>query len=383
MTKGTTAKLKIGFVLDDGLDKPDGVQQYILTLGEWFKQNGHEIRYLVGESKRKDIPELIELSKNIKVSFNGNKLSIPLLPKLKKIKTTLQEEKFDVIHIQVPFSPVMGGRVLANVPKNTAVIGTFHILPLSDSLPYRLGNKATATSIRSGLSRIDKLFSVSKPAQKFAKKIYKIDSEVLGNPIKIDPVKGSKKNFNDTHNLTVVFLGRLVRRKGCLTLLKAIAALNIELRRKIQVKIGGTGPDRKMLEDYVKSHDLNKNIKFYGFIDEADKHKFLKESDIAIFPSMGGESFGIVLTEAMAASGPVVLAGDNPGYRSVLESDEALFDPNSYTDLSQKITEYIKAPMDLNKVFERQQKLVKKYDIDKIGERLLVNFGSIVQNKNK
>lgn len=383
MTKGTTAKLKIGFVLDDGLDKPDGVQQYILTLGEWFKQNGHEIRYLVGESKRKDMPELIELSKNIKVSFNGNKLSIPLWSRLKKIKTTLQKEKFDVIHIQVPFSPVMGGRVLANVPKNTAIIGTFHILPLSNSFAYRLGNKAMAVSIKSGLGRIDKHFSVSKPAQEFAKKMYKIDSEVSGNPIKLNVTEDNKNDFSNIDNLTIVFLGRLVRRKGCLTLLQAINNLDSELSKKIRVKIGGEGSDRKMLEDYIKSHNLTGVVKFYGFIEEPDKQKFLKESDIAIFPSMAGESFGIVLTEAMASSGPVVIAGDNPGYRSVLESNEALFNPNNYKDLSLKIAEYIKTPRNLNKMFEQQQKLVKRYDVNKIGKSLLVNLQSLVQNKSK
>ncbi|HEX5797882.1 MAG TPA: glycosyltransferase family 4 protein [Candidatus Saccharimonadales bacterium] len=383
MTKDTITKLKIGFLLDDGLDKPDGVQQYILTLGKWFKHNGHEVRYLVGESKRKDIPELIELSKNLKVTFNGNKLSIPLWPKIKKIKSTLKKEKFDVIHVQVPFSPLMGNRVINSLPNETAVVGTFHILPLKNTSFYSLGNKATAASIRSGLRRIDKQFSVSKPAQKFSKEMYKIDSEVLPNPIKLQKTLKKSKDFNKISKFKIAFLGRLVPRKGCLTLLEAINDLDEEHKKKVQVSIGGTGPDRKALESYVRSKNLENTVKFYGFVEEAAKNKFLNESDIAVFPSKGGESFGIVLTEAMASFGPIVLAGDNPGYRSVLENEKLLFDPSDFKKLAEKIIYFMDHPSEMNAAFNFQQKLVKNYDIDKIGERLLVNFRSIVQNKSK
>ncbi|MEX2014543.1 MAG: glycosyltransferase family 4 protein [Candidatus Saccharimonadales bacterium] len=383
MTKDITAKLKIGFLLDDGLDKPDGVQQYILTLGEWFQHNGHEVRYLVGESKRNDIPELIELSKNLKVTFNGNKLSVPFWSKTRKIKETIEEEKFDVIHVQVPFSPLMGNRVINNLPKNTAVIGTFHILPLKDSFFYRLGNKATALSIKSGLRRIDKHFSVSKPAQKFSKEVYKIDSDVLPNPVRLGKILLKSKDFSRISKFKIAFLGRLVSRKGCMTLLEAIDNLDEEHKKKVQVKIGGTGSDRKTLENFVKTRGLGNIVKFYGFIEEDDKHRFLNESDMAVFPSKGGESFGIVLTEAMAAQGPIVLAGDNPGYRSVLENDKLLFNPNSFAELSSKITGFMDNPSSMNTAFTYQQKLVKNYDINKIGERLLVNFRLIVQNKNK
>jgi phosphatidylinositol alpha-mannosyltransferase len=154
-------------------------------------------------------------------------------------------------------------------------------------------------------------------------------------------------------------------------------------KKKVQVRICGIGPDRKALESYVRSRGLMHTVEFYGFIEETGKNKFLNESDIAVFPSKGGESFGIVLTEAMAAGGPIVLAGDNPGYRSVLEDEKFLFEPNDFKELSGKITYFMDNPSDMNTVFSFQQKLVKNYDINKIGERLLVNFRSIVQNKNK
>jgi phosphatidylinositol alpha-mannosyltransferase len=72
------SKLTIGFVFDDSLDKPDGVQQYVLTLGDWMKKQGHSVHYLVGATTRDDIANVHSLSRNMRVAFNGNRMSVPL-----------------------------------------------------------------------------------------------------------------------------------------------------------------------------------------------------------------------------------------------------------------------------------------------------------------
>ena len=66
-------KLKIGLVIDDGLDNPDGVQQYVLSVGSWLESAGHTVYYLAGQTKRLDIAHLYSLSRNIRVDFNGNR----------------------------------------------------------------------------------------------------------------------------------------------------------------------------------------------------------------------------------------------------------------------------------------------------------------------
>src|SRR4051812_47082988 len=96
----TPQTYKIGFVLDDGLDKPDGVQQYILTLGAWLSEQGHEVHYLVGQTNRTDIKNVHSLSKNIRVQFNGNRMSIPLPTSSRKLRSFLRAEHFDILHIQ-------------------------------------------------------------------------------------------------------------------------------------------------------------------------------------------------------------------------------------------------------------------------------------------
>src|SRR3989344_1271873 len=99
--------MKIGFVLDDGFDRLDGVQQYMLTYGQWLTKEGHEVHYLVGETTHSIIPNLHSLSRNLKVRFNKNRSSIPLKIYKNAIKKLLSEEKFDVLHIQMPYSPML------------------------------------------------------------------------------------------------------------------------------------------------------------------------------------------------------------------------------------------------------------------------------------
>src|SRR6188474_3063449 len=119
--------MKIGIVGDDTLDKPDGVEQYIQTIGRWFAQEGHEVHFLVGETTRTDFPNIHSLSRNVKVRFNGNRLSIPLPANRARIRRLLAKEKFDVLYVQMPYSPFLAGRIVKAAGPKTAVVGAFHI----------------------------------------------------------------------------------------------------------------------------------------------------------------------------------------------------------------------------------------------------------------
>src|SRR5665811_763407 len=119
--------LKIGLVLDSGLDKPDGVQQYVLSVGEWLRGQGHDVHYLVGETKRRDIEGLHSLSRNIRVSFNGAAGStVPLWASKRKLLALVAAEQFDVLHVQVPHHPLLAQRIILAAGPDTAIIGTFH-----------------------------------------------------------------------------------------------------------------------------------------------------------------------------------------------------------------------------------------------------------------
>lgn len=376
MQKSTTRKLRIGFVVDDGMDRPDGVQQYILSLGRWLQKQGHSVCYLAGETKRTDIEGIIPMSRNIKVDFNGNRLSSPLPASKSKIKQVLAEQKPDVLHVQMPYSPFMAARVVRTANPATKIVGTFHVLPVGKYQSF--GTKLLGYVLRRNLSKFGHFISVSKPAQAFAEQSFGIDSEVIPNPVDISKFK-SAINTKKSSGLNIVFLGRLVPRKGCMQLLMTMNhLLKLDLLPlDTALHICGSGPQKQRLMNYVKKSGLGELTEFHGFVSEKDKLQYLANADFAIFPSTGGESFGIVLIEAMAAKAGVVLAGNNPGYASVMGSlDYCLFDPADPTALANKMLELMENHAKHKSIHEKQQQLVKRFDINTVGKQLMQIYES-------
>lgn len=362
--------MKIGFVLDDTLDSSDGVQQYILTLGDWLRAQKHEVHYLVGQSARTDVPNVHSLSRNIGVRFNGNRMSIPLPASNKRIKALLQTESFDVLHVQMPYSPAMGAKVIRHAPQKTRLIGTFHILPFG--WLQRWGSKLLFWYQRPSLHKLQQVLSVSLPAQTFAMQLG-VSSDVLPNVVASKHFSAGEKLAAYDKNFTIVFLGRLVERKGCQELLHIINDLaQRSAIPSLKVVICGAGAQLEHLQRWVVEHSLVDIVEFKGFISERQKADYLKTADLAVFPSLGGESFGIVLIEAMASGSGVVLGGNNPGYMSVLhEVPETIFDPRDTTKSSQLIETLCNDKKLRQQLHKQQQELVKKYDVAVVGKKLL------------
>jgi len=372
--------MKIGLVLDDTLDTPDGVQQYVLGVGAWLTGQGHDVHYLVGNTTRTDIPHVHSLARNLRVKFNGNRMSMPLPVSRRNLQRFLVAEQFDVLHVQVPYSPFMAGRLLRAAPRTTAVVGTFHILPYSRLVT--LGNRALALLNRRSAKRFDRMLAVSQPAREFAHTVYGYEADVVPNPVSLAQFAGAT---NDVAETTIVFLGRLVERKGPLLLLQAIAALRTRQLHTgtCVVVIGGKGELLQQLERFAREHQLEDIVSFRGFVDEADKPAFLAQADIAVYPSTGGESFGIVLLEAMAAARGVVLGGNNPGYASVLGplDENQLFDPADRVGFADKLAWYLNHPDARSRASAAQRTYVRQFDIDVVGQRLLAVYAEALQSR--
>lgn len=317
------SKLKIGIVFDDTLDNPDGVQQYILSVGKWLISQGHDVHYLVGKTTRNDVGTVHSLARNVAVQFNGNKLSIPLPTNRKQLAKMLADEQFDVLHIQMPYSPWLAHRLILAAPSETRIIGTFHIVSISSFVT--LATKALAYWTRRSLQRFDAVVSVSSAAQAYAKQTYGIESKIVPNVFDFARFAAAKPKKSSRQRLNILFLGRLVERKGCRYLLEAILLLKQRSIDGFEVTICGKGELLPGLQRFASEHDLP--VKFVGFVTEADKPSYYASADIAVFPSTGGESFGIVLVEAMANGRTAVIAAGNSGYTSVLESRSELLFP--------------------------------------------------------
>ncbi|HSW85790.1 MAG TPA: glycosyltransferase family 4 protein [Candidatus Saccharimonadales bacterium] len=376
--------LKVGLVLDSGLDSLDGVQQYVLAIGKWLTLNGHEVHYLVGQTKRTDIANVQSLSRNIKVSFNGNTGTIPLLSNKRKIQKLLAIEQFNILHVQVPHHPWLAQRIILAADPSTAIIGTFHIAPFNWLSMF--GNKLLRVWLRPSLKRFDQIVSVSSAAADFASQTFDISTEVLPNVIDYPRFHEAKplKILLNKDKINILFLGRLVERKGCQLLLEAALIISRRSPRlNFRLLICGTGPLEKRLRSYSKQYNMGKIVQFEGYVSESDKPNYYASSDISVFPSTGGESFGIVLAEAMASGHSVVLAGDNPGYRSVMqEQPNLLFNAKDSTELANKLEYFMTHDQESKAMKKWAAAHAKIYDVNTVGHQLIKIYSRALRNRN-
>ncbi|HVI60590.1 MAG TPA: glycosyltransferase family 4 protein [Candidatus Saccharimonadales bacterium] len=375
-------KLKVGLVLDTSLDPPDGVQQYVIGVGEWLRRQGHDVHYLVGQTTERDLPNIHSLSRNISVQSNGNRTTMPLPTSRRKLRALLDEEQFDVLHVQTPHSPFMAQRLVLAAGPQTAIIGTFHIAAYS--WLETVGNRLLGWWLRPSLRRFDQIVSVSPAAADFARRTFKIDTEVVPNVFDYARFHTAKpfKKYQDKV-LTVLFFGRLVPRKGCRLLLETAARLAADPKSpNFRLVICGKGAQAGQLRRFIERNGLSKLTEMTGFVSEADKPRYYASADVTVFPSSGGESFGIVLLEALASGRAAVLAGDNPGYRSVMAPrPELLFDPHDAAELTAKLRQYL-TEADLRRQAARWGADYTKYfDTAVVGQKLLAIYGEALRKR--
>ncbi len=365
-------QLKIGFVLDTSLDPPDGVQQYILRLGEWMTAQGHEVHYLVGETKRTDIANVHSLSRNVTVTFNGNKMTIPLWAHRSKVKKLLVEKQFDILHVQSPYHPLMAQYILHR-NKTAGVVSTFHILPYGGLAAF--ASRLLGFTLKPSLKKINTFLSVSSAAAEFQAQTFGVKSKVLPNVFDYPRFEGAQPLLPKSDAITILFLGRLVERKGCQHLLQALAGLDLATLPKIRVVICGKGALLEELQSYAAQHGLSEIVEFAGFVSEDDKPDYYASADISVFPSTSGESFGIVLLEAMASGRAAVLAGSNPGYATVMQPrPELLIDPKDTQAFAAKLQELIMDGVMRKDAADWGREYVKNFDVSVVGPKLISEY---------
>ncbi len=366
------AKLRVGLVLDTSLDSDEGVPRYVIDIGEWLSAQGHEVHYLVGQTDKRKLPNLHSLSRNIKVRFNGTTTTIPLPTSRRKLRRFMASHTFDILHVQTPHHPLMAQHLIRAASPSTAVIGTFHVLPY-DWLS-RMGNKALGLWLRPSLKRFDRMLAVSPVAAEYCRWSFGVTAEVLPNVVDYNLFRKAKPLPKyDGDVATILYLGRLVPRKGCLKLLEAVALLAKRTDLPpFRVAVCGSGPLRPRLERFIAENNLGGIVELAGFVSDEAKPRYYASADIAAFPSSGGESFGIVLLEAMASGQAVVLAGDNPGYRSVMNlRPDLLFDPTDAKQLADKIAHYLADKTDADTMRKWGSAYAADFDVAVVGTKLL------------
>lgn len=400
--------MRIAFVFDDTLDVLDGVQHHIITLGREVARRGHHVEYLVGQTEHSPVPDAHSLARNMMVSFNGNRMRIPISANRADIRRVLRDGNYDVLDVQAPYSPLLSGKVLAAAAPSVGVVATYHIAP-TGRLAYSGGKLLGAINRRSH-RRVDEVVAVSPVAAVYARGTAHVSSTVIANPVDVDRLVRSREaagaeriaqfHGNGPH---VVFVGRFVARKGAGILLDALrwGEQHDAFPAGMHVTLAGKGP--LLARCQAQAATLRTPVEFTGFITEADKPALLASADVAVFPSTGGESFGIVLLEAIAAGSRVVLAGDNPGYRStLLDDDDALFPvgranranrsgnadhmgPDTGRDaaLARRITRALADEPWAEAIHARQSALLGRYDVKTVANQVEAVYMKAIADRRR
>jgi phosphatidyl-myo-inositol alpha-mannosyltransferase len=296
--------LRIGIVSPYSLTIPGGVQQQVLGLARSLRSKGHEVRVLGPCDGPPPDAFVTPLGNSLPTAVNGS--IAPLAPDASAALRTiraLNDEAFDVVHVHEPLVP--GPSLTALLVKMAPVVATFH--SAGESAAYRTFSR----QLKWVASRIDIRVAVSKDAVELAQRYIGGDYEVLFNGIELGDY--STPSTSPREN-AIFFIGRHEERKGLSNLLEALAKLPPDVR----LWIASDGPQTAELKARFAT---DTRIDWLGRISDAEKISRMGRASVFCAPSLHGESFGVVLLEAMAAGTPVV-ASNLDGYRNVATDDE-------------------------------------------------------------
>jgi phosphatidylinositol alpha-mannosyltransferase len=296
--------LRIGLVCPYSLTIPGGVQGQVLGLARSLRAMGHEARVLAPCDGPPPDGGVTPLGNSIPTAANGSTVPLaPDLPAQLRFIRAVRDEGFDVLHLHEPMGP--GACMTACVLRPAPLVGTFHAAGVSAA--YRWGG----VPLRWLAGRLDIRCVVSDDARELAQDHLKGEYVQLFNGIELEPF--AKATPTPTDRPTILFLGRHDPRKGLSVLLDAMAMLPPD----ITLWVAGTGPETEALQRRMAGDN---RIEWLGPIDDAEKASRMRGATVYCAPSLHGESFGVVLLEAMAASVPIV-ASDLSGYRKVARPD--------------------------------------------------------------
>jgi phosphatidylinositol alpha-mannosyltransferase len=297
--------MRVGVVCPYSISVPGGVQEQVLGLARALRQKGHLARVLAPSDGPPPDGFVTPLGNSIPTAANGSVAPIAPDPSAQlRFIRAVRDEGFDVLHLHEPLVP--GATQTAALLKPTPLVGTFHAA--GDSASYRYLGPA----LRWYAGRLDVRVVVSAEAEALAIEHLGGTYERLFNGIEIE-------RFEDvepwpTTGPTIFFLGRHEPRKGLDVLLAALPRLPAE----VTVWVGSDGPDTERLR---VRHAGDPRIEWLGRLSDDEKRRRLRAADVFCAPSLRGESFGVVLLEAMAA-GAAIVGSDLSGYRLVARPDQ-------------------------------------------------------------
>jgi len=347
-----------------GWDLPGGVQAHIQDLALYCMAQGHEVSVIAPAVDESALPKwVVSSGRPIAIPYNGAVARVAFGPVAnRRVRKWINEGQFDLLHLHEPAIPSLS--LLACWAAEGPLVGTFHV-----SAPKQKAIYAVGPILEPAIEKLHARIAVSETARTTLTDHLETDAVVIPNGINHgDFAVGSLAD--DVSDRTIGFIGRFDEpRKGLAILLESCEEL-LKRGEEFRVLIAGPGDPDQFRE--TMSDELRERTEFLGRVSDKRKQEILRSIALYVAPNTGGESFGIILAEAMAAGAPVV-ASDLMAFRDVLENGRAgeIFHAGDSSELALQIGRLLNDPERRAQLKLIGQESSFRFDWSNVGESIL------------
>ncbi len=339
MTRDTTLR-RIGLVCPYSWDAPGGVQSHVRDLARALQQRGYQVSVLApgDEEPEEDFVEVV--GRAVPIRYNGSVARLAFGPiSTQRVRRWIVQGEFDLLHIHEPVAPSIS--LVACWAADGPMVGTFHMSSEGGLRVRALSKRILATALeklRGGIAVSNKALVTMRENHPMS-----LSAVVIPNGVDVAALRHAQPHSKEPGTVTIGFLGRIDEpRKGFSVLAEAMPQI-LARCPNAQFLIAGPGEASEVLAVLPKT--IHERVRFLGRVDEPTKAAMLATCDVFVAPNTGGESFGIILLEAMAAGAPVV-ASDIAAFADVLDGGTCgeLFTAGDATSLAAAVTRLLTDP---------------------------------------
>ena len=357
------SKKRIGIVCPYGWDTPGGVQSHVGDLAQYLIRQGHFVSVLAPAIDEENLPDYVtSAGRPIAIPYNGAVARVLFGPiAFSRVRQWIANGNFDVLHLHEPAIPSIS--LLACWAAEGPMVGTFHAAAKRQKVTF-----AVAPILEPVIEKLTARIAVSEAARETLTEHLETDAIVVPNGIYADLYRDGVTDQRWTGN-TLGFIGRFEeKRKGLDVLVAALPSI-IAKFPDLKVFVAGPGDAQEVLKEIDPF--LHSRFEFLGRISESEKANFLASVGLYIAPNTGGESFGIILAEALAG-GASVVASDIPAFDSLLGHGAygTLFASEDSQDLAKKVIALLGDEEGRRAIAQRGKKYAQEFDWDVVAEKI-------------
>jgi phosphatidylinositol alpha-mannosyltransferase len=355
--------LKIGIVCPYSWDTPGGVQNHIRDLAEFLIASGHNVSVLAPAIDETKLPDyVVNAGKPISIPYNGAVARVLFGPvAFARVRQWISQGEFDLLHLHEPAIPSIS--LLACWAADGPMVGTFHAAAKRQKIIFAIG-----PILEPAIEKLSARIAVSEAARLTLTDHLDTDAVIIPNGIYANRYTDGGRIEKWSGN-TIGFIGRFEEpRKGLGVLVDALPVIS-RFAPDVRVLVAGPGDPAEVIESI--DPQLRQRFEFLGKITESEKADFMSSVALYVAPNTGGESFGIILAEALAG-GACVVASDIPAFDDLLGHGEfgALFESESSTELAKVVIDLLRDEAKRKELSARGKERAKLFDWTVVAEQI-------------